>query len=76
MIIDLEYYKNLQYEVKVKKVSCFVAYCDELKVCTGTGETYDEAVQNFYKEKNRIIELLYKNGGGGDSIPLPKHMKE
>lgn len=63
---DLKYYKNLDYDIKIEKESYegehwYIAYCDELGrgSCYGTGSTQQEALTNFFKDKNEFIELLY-----------------
>ncbi|NOX89316.1 MAG: toxin-antitoxin system HicB family antitoxin [Calditrichaeota bacterium] len=74
---DLDYYKKLRYKVIVQpeyyeNEKWFIAYCNELGKysCRGEGETYEEAVKNFEKEKESFIEYLYKNN---KNIPEPEN---
>jgi len=73
----LDYYKKLRYKVIVQpeyyeNEKWFIAYCNELGKysCRGEGETYEEAIKNFEKEKESFIEYLYING---KNIPEPEN---
>jgi len=73
---NLNYYKDLRYKVIVQpeyydEEKWYIAYCNELGKysCRGEGETYEEAVSNFKKEKDNFIEYLFKNN---KIIPEPE----
>ncbi len=73
---NLQYYKTLSYKIIVEpeefeNEKWFTAYTDEFGKysCYGRGNTPEEAIKNFYEEKNNFIEYLYNNN---KKIPEPK----
>jgi predicted RNase H-like HicB family nuclease len=77
---NLEYYKNLEYKIIVEPQNFegetyYNCYSEELGKysCFGQGETIEEAVKNFYNEKDFFIESLYTNNL---SIPEPELPQE
>ncbi len=73
---DLNYYKSLDYRVLVEPQQeddekWFIAYAEELGKysCFGRGETPEEAMRDFYEQKDDFMEYLYKSG---KKIPEPK----
>jgi len=77
---DLKYYRNLDYDIKIEKESYegehgYIAYCDELGhgSCYGTGATPQEALENFIKDKNEFIKILYDEK---KPIPEPRPREE
>ncbi len=64
---SLSYYQSLDYDVIIEKdryedEEWYIAYCDELGrgSCYGTGDTPQEALEMFLKDKNAFIEELYR----------------
>lgn len=77
---DLLYYKRLNYEIHIEQETdeneiWFIAYCDELGrgSCYGTGTTPQEALENFMKDKNEFIKILYDEK---KPIPEPRPREE
>jgi len=73
MTKDLEYYKNLNYGVKLEPISeedggGWLAEIPELKGCMSDGETQEEALKNIEKAKITWISTTLKRGL---TIPLP-----
>jgi predicted HicB family RNase H-like nuclease len=76
----LEYYKNLEYRLIIERISFeseiyFNCYSEELGKysCFGQGDTAEDAVNNFYAEKDDFIESLYANNL---SIPEPDNYQD
>ena len=66
---SLAYYQALDYDVKIEKEqyedeTWYIAYCDELGrgSCYGTGNTPQEALEQFLVDKNDFIKELYNEG--------------
>ena len=73
---DLKHYKTLMYRIIIEpdefeENKWFIAYADELgkHSCYGRGDTPEEAINNFYEEKDSFIEYLYNSK---KNIPEPK----
>lgn len=74
---NLQYYKTLAYKIIIEPEEFendkwFVAYADEFGKysCYGRGDTPEEAIKNFYEEKDNFLEYLYNSK---KNIPEPKH---
>lgn len=72
---SLEFYKSLEYDIVIKREELdgekwYVAYCNELGMaaCHGIGDTREEAVNSYLKEKDAFLELLYSRN---EVIPEP-----
>ena len=66
---NLDYLKSLEYRVIVEKDSYesdswYIAYAEELgkNACYGEGQSPEEAVKNFFIEKEIFIEMLFDLG--------------
>lgn len=77
---NLEYYKNLEYDIIIKKEkiddeSWYFAYTNELGkyACFGKGKSQIEAINNFHNEKNIFLEFLFNSG---KNINEPKEESE
>ncbi len=73
---DLNYYKNLDYEIIIEKQSedgesWYMAYARELGKysCYGIGDTPQQALNDFLTEKDQFITYLYNSG---QKIPEPQ----
>ncbi len=69
--------KKLDYNIQIEKENYedekwYIAYAKELGKysCYGKGDTPEEAVHNFLKEKDQFIEDLYQQGL---PVPLPEN---
>ncbi len=76
---DLNYFKNLDYEIVIEKQhddgqTWYMAYARELGKysCYGIGDTPQQALENFLREKDEFITFLYNSG---QQIPEPQQNK-
>jgi len=74
---NLKYYKELKYNIIIENESDneknrFIAYAEELGKgsCYGLGKTEIEALNNFLKEKDEFLEILYNQG-----LTIPEPIK-
>ena len=72
---DAKYYKSLDYDIVIRKEemdgeSWFIAYCNEFGAgaCFGQGNTREDALNDFLKEKDWFIDFLYSRN---EQIPEP-----
>jgi predicted HicB family RNase H-like nuclease len=72
---NLDYYKGLNYNLVIEEKKFegkvyYICYANELgkNSCYGEGNSYEEAIESFKKEKDIFIEYLFEND---KTIPEP-----